>query len=157
MTATKKKLRALQFWSWVCLLAPIMGVVGFNAREYFTLETGFIFPQAVEVSIGFSMAIVAGVMLVLKKTTALRGSRGFWIALIIAIFLKAVLSDLILILTAVASGSTIYGFFQPAIATTLETFKYEKQATIQAAALGNVMKAPAQTATNEPILRSGRV
>ncbi len=156
MTATKKKLRALRFWSWVCLLAPIMGVVGFNARDYFTWETGFIFPQGIEVGMGFAIAAVAGVLLALKKTTALKGSRGLWIALVITILLKAVLNDLILILTACATGSTLYGFFQPAIATTLETFKYEKQATIQATALGNVMKAPIQ-ATNEPILRSGRV
>ncbi len=156
MPKTKKKLRSLKFWSWVCLLAPIMGVVGFNAKDYFTWETGFILPQSIEVGAGFAIAAVAGVLLALNKTTALKGSRGLWVGLVIAILLKAVLSDLILILTAVASGSTFYGFFQPAIATTLKTFEYEKQATIQATALGNVMKAPAQ-AINEPVLRSGRV
>ncbi|HNZ50744.1 MAG TPA: hypothetical protein PLW60_05825 [Bacilli bacterium] len=160
MPKTKKKLRALRFWSWFCLLAPIVGVLGFNAKDYFTWQTGFVFPQAVEVSLGIVFSAAAGVLLALGKTSALKGSKGFWAALIIAILLKSILNDLILILTAVAVGSTMYGAFQPAITETLETYKFEKQATIQANAMSNVMQATSEKAIeSEKIktVRRGRV
>ena len=63
MKTTKKKLRRLQFWSIFLLFAPILGVIGFNAKDYFSLEKGFVFPQAVEVGSGIVLASVFGVCL----------------------------------------------------------------------------------------------
>lgn len=139
MKKTKRKLRWMQFFSIFFLVAPIGGVICYNAPEYFKVQQGFIMPQYLEVSIGAILAISTGVLLVLGKTKPLKGSRGLLVGLALSIFLKTVLNDLILILAALSAGSLIHNAFQPKIADMKETFKYEKQANIQAKAMQNVM------------------
>lgn len=155
MTKTKKKLRTLQFWSWVCLLTPIIGVIGFNAKDYFTMEQGFVFPQGVELGLGIGLSVACGVMLALGKTGLFKGSKGFGITLVICILVNAIIGDLILILTALFAGSFAFERFTGPIARTKQTLAFEEQGNIQAKALSNVMQEVAkQQATVTPIGRA---
>ncbi len=140
MKTTKKKLRRLQFWSIFLLFAPILGVIGFNAKDYFSLEKGFVFPQAVEVGSGIVLASVFGVLLALGKTNLLKGNRLFIFLLALSILLKAILNDIILILSAVTIGSLIHSAFQPKIIEIKEIYKAERDAGIQAQAMKNVYR-----------------
>jgi len=140
MKTTKKKLRRLQFWSIFLLFAPIIGVIGYNAKDYFSLEKGFVFPQAVEVGSGIVLASVFGVLLALGKTNLLKGNRLFIFLLALSILLKAILNDIILILSAVTLGSIIHSAFQPKILELKEIYKAERDAGIQAQAMKNVYR-----------------
>lgn len=140
MKSTKKKIRKLQFWSIFLLFAPILGVIGFNAKDYFSLEKGFVFPQAVEVGSGIVLASVFGVLLALGKTNLLKGNRLFIFLLALSILLKAILNDIILILSAVTIGSLIHSAFQPKILELKEIYKAERDAGIQAQAMKNVYR-----------------
>lgn len=140
MKTTKKKLRRLQFWSIFLLFAPIIGVIGYNAKDYFSLEKGFVFPQAVEVGAGIVLASVFGVLLALGKTNLLKGNRLFIFLLALSILLKAILNDIILILSAVTLGSIIHSAFQPKILELKEIYKAERDAGIQAKAMKNVYR-----------------
>lgn len=152
MKKTKKKLRTLQFWSWICLLTPIIGVIVFNAKDYFTLEQGFVFPQAVELGLGVMLAAASGILLALGKTGLFKGSKGIGIVLIIAILVNAIIGDLILILTALFAGSFVFERFTGPIARTKQTLAFEEQGNIQAKALSNVMQEAAkQLAAATPI------
>lgn len=151
MKSTKKKLRRLQFWSIFLLFAPILGVIGFNAKDYFSLEKGFVFPQAVEVGSGIVLASVFGVLLALGKTNLLKGNRLFIFLLALSILLKAILNDIILILSAVTLGSIIHSAFQPKILELKEIYKAERDADIQAQAMKNVYKELAQEQPQQQI------
>lgn len=140
MKKTKQKIRLLQSLSFLFLFGPVVGVFIYNAKDYFSPETGFLFKQSIEVGIGSVLAAGAGVLLALGKTQVFKGSRGIGVCLLLAILLKAIIADLILILTAVFAGSLIHSLFKAPIAELVETYKYEKQATIQAKAMQNVMK-----------------
>lgn len=143
MKKTKKKLRWLQFFSFFGLLAPIVTIVAVNAESYFSVQPGMtkVIPQYVEVGMGAILAGVGGGLLLLGKTQPLKGSRGLLFGLLLAVLLKAIIGDLILILGGLTVGSLIHSAFKPAIETTKQILKYEEQAKIQADALGNVMKA----------------
>jgi hypothetical protein len=95
------------------LFAPILGVIGFNAKDYFSLEKGFVFPQAIEIGSGIVLGSVFGVLLALGKTNLLKGNRLLILLLALSILLKSLLNDLILILSAVTVGSIINSAFQP--------------------------------------------
>lgn len=140
MKTTKKKLRRLQFWSIFLLFAPILGVIGFNAKDYFSLEKGFVFPQAIEIGSGIVLGSVFGVLLALGKTNLLKGNRLFIFLLALSILLKAILNDIILILSAVTIGSLIHSAFQPKILELKEIYKAERDAGIQAQAMKNVYR-----------------
>lgn len=140
MKTTKKKIRKLQFWSIFLLFAPILGVIGFNAKDYFSLEKGFVFPQAIEIGSGIVLGSVFGVLLALGKTNLLKGNRLFIFLLALSILLKAILNDIILILSAVTIGSLIHSAFQPKILELKEIYKAERDAGIQAQAMKNVYR-----------------
>lgn len=138
MKTTKRKINILKITSVLMLLAPILTVVGINFNSYFTVKKGFITAQAVEVSAGFILAAVSGGLLLIGKTKAFKGTRGLAVALALSILLKAVMNDLVLILTALTTGSLLYGVFKNPIKTLEQTYQYEKQAGIQAIAQKNV-------------------
>ncbi len=140
MKKTKRKIRLLKTGSLFILIAPVLAVAGFNFKDYYSPETGFIFKQSVEVGAGTILALGCGVLLALGKTNVFKGSKGIAIALLLSILLNAILSDLILILSAVLTGSVGHSLFKAPIANLEETYKYEKQAGIQAKAIGNVVK-----------------
>ena len=122
------------------LFAPILGVMAFNFKDYFSLEKGFVFSQAVEVGTGTILAGVCGVLLALGKTNVLRGNRLLILLLLLSILLKTLLNDLILILAAVTTGGLINSAFQPVISETKKIYEFEQQAGIQAKAMKNVMQ-----------------
>src|SRR5690554_4041415 len=153
MKKTKRKLRRLQFFSWFFLLSPIAGVLIYNAKDYFTLEQGFVFPQAVEIGLGTTLALVAGGMLALGKTNAFKGSKGLLFTLLLAVLLKSILNDIILILSALSAGSIIHSAFKPSIVETKKILDYEKQGGIQAQAMKNVFN---EKKEEQEIVRSGR-
>lgn len=136
------------------LFVPVVGVIGFNAKDYFTLDKGFVFPQAVEVGSGIVLAGVFGVLLALGKTNLLKGNRLLVLLLALSILLKAILTDLILILSAVTLGSLIHSAFQPSILETREIYKEERAAGIQAKAMKNVYRELDQ---EQVVVRSGRI
>jgi len=137
---TKAKLRLLKTVSWVMLFLPITAVAIYNFKDYYSPEKGFVFKQSVEVGIGTILAVGSGVLLALGKTNVFKGSRGIGIALLLSILLKAVIADLILILSAIFAGSMIFGVLQTPIINLTDTYKYEKQGNIQAKAMANVMR-----------------
>lgn len=142
MKKTKKKIRWLQFFSIFFLISPVISVVGINAKHYFTVNPGYtkVMPQYLEVGLGAILSGIGGGLLVLGKTKPLKGSRGLLFALILAILLKAIISDLILILASLSLGSVIYSAFQPKITEMKEIYKEERQATTQAKAMQNVLE-----------------
>ena len=150
MKTTKKKLRRLQFWSIFLLFAPILGVIGFNAKDYFSLEKGFVFPQAIEIGSGIVLGSVFGVLLALGKQTFKRQPVIIFL-LALSILLKAILNDIILILSAVTIGSLIHSAFQPKILELKEIYKAERDADIQAQAMKNVYKELAQEQPQQQI------
>jgi len=146
---TKAKLRLLKTVSWVMLFLPITAVAIYNFKDYYSPEKGFVFKQSVEVGIGTILAVGSGVLLALGKTNVFKGSRGIGIALLLSILLKAVIADLILILSAIFAGSMIFGVLQTPIINLTDTYKYEKQGNIQAKAMANVMRDIGQKETIE--------
>ena len=72
--------------------------------------------------------------------------------LLLAVLLKSILNDIILILSALSAGSIIYGAFKPSILETKKMLDYEKQGDIQAKAMKNVF----EEAKQEQAVRSGR-
>lgn len=122
------------------LFLPITAVAIYNFKDYYSPEKGFVFKQSVEVGIGTILAVGSGVLLALGKTNVFKGSRGIGIALLLSILLKAVIADLILILSAIFAGSMIFGVLQTPIINLTDTYKYEKQGNIQAKAMANVMR-----------------
>ena len=128
-----KKIRVYKALSWLVLLAPIITVFCINAGDYFTLENGLLgIPQGYQVSIGVIASLGCGVLLATGKTNVFKGSRGFIIGLVLAVLLKSIINDIILILGALAIGSVGYGMFQPKINDLKEIYKEERSATIQA-------------------------
>ena len=128
-----KKIRVYNALSWIVLLAPIITVFCINAGDYFTLENGLLgIPQGYQVSIGVIASLGCGVLLATGKTNVFKGSRGFIIGLVLAVLLKSIINDIILILGALAIGSVGYGMFQPKINDLKEIYKEERSATIQA-------------------------
>ena len=90
-------------------------------------------------------------MLALGKTNLLKGNRLFIFLLALSILLKAILNDIILILSAVTIGSLIHGAFQPKILELKEIYKAERDAGIQAQAMKNVYKELAQEQPQQQI------
>jgi ribose/xylose/arabinose/galactoside ABC-type transport system permease subunit len=128
-----KKIRVYKALSWLVLLAPITAVFCINASDYFTLENGLLgIPQGYQVSIGVIASLGCGILLATGKTNLFKGSRGFLIGLVLAVLLKAIINDIILILGALTVGSVGYGLFQPKINDLKEIYKEERSATIQA-------------------------
>src|SRR5690554_5853046 len=107
------------------LFLPITAVAIYNFKDYYSPEKGFVFKQSVEVGIGTILAVGSGVLLALGKTNVFKGSRGIGIALLLSILLKAVIADLILILSAIFAGSMIFGVLQTPIINLTDTYKYE--------------------------------
>ena len=141
MKKTKKRIRLLQTFSLLCLYGPIIGVMIYNAKDYFTMEKGFVFPQGIEVGMGLTLSAFSGALLFFGKTSAFKGSKGLIIATIIAVLIKSIINDIILILLAVTTGSLISKTLKPKINELKEIYKEERQAGIQAKALKNVFEA----------------
>lgn len=145
MKKTKKKMRRLQTFSWVGLLAPITGVFAYNFTDYFSSNKGLVFTQSVDISLGLIMSLSCGVLLAVGKTNALKGSKGFIIATLIAIFLKTIVNDLIVILGALSLGTLIFNAFQPSIKNAKDIYLAERNANINATAMQNVFTEVQQT------------
>ena len=136
-----KKIRVYNALSWIVLLAPIITVFCINAGDYFTLENGLLgIPQGYQVSIGVIASLGCGALLATGKTNVFKGSRGFIIGLVLAVLLKSIINDIILILGALAIGSVGYGMFQPKINDLKEIYKEERSATIQSKVMETVIK-----------------
>jgi len=158
MKKTRRKLRWLKATSWFFLFAPIVAVAIYNFKDYYSPEKGFVFKQSIEVGMGTILAAGAGVLLALGKTNVFKGIRGVGIALLLSILLKAIIADLVLILSAIFVGSAIFEMLQAPIKNIEETYKYEKQAGIQAKAMENVVKEIRQPIEQPKIIKGrGRV
>lgn len=138
MKKTKWKIRWLRLGSLFILFAPILGVVGYNFNDYFASKPGYVVNQSIEIGIGAFTAAGCGVLLALGKTKIFKGSRGLAVALALSILLKAIIADLVLILSAVLLGSIGHSLFKAPIEEMTKTYEYEKQANIQAKAFDNV-------------------
>lgn len=143
MKTTKRKLRWLQFFSWFSLLTPLATIVGINFTSYFSVKPGFtkIVPQYVEVAGGFIVLAIGGGLLALGKTSLFKGSRLLIFALVLSVLLKAIIGDIVLLLTGATIGSVVHGAFQPFITKTKKLLDYEEQAEAHATAMENVIKA----------------
>lgn len=154
MRKTKKKLLTLNIFKNIILFVPILTVVGLNADTYFTQEQGFLLPQGYELTLGGMFTVLIAASYMAGKTNILKGSKIWWIGLMLFVFLDAIIDDGILILGTLAVSNTVANLFTNPINDLKIQLGYEKQATASA----NANKVVYQEMVNTNVVeRSGRV
>ncbi|NCD07282.1 MAG: hypothetical protein EOL97_14310 [Spirochaetia bacterium] len=153
MAKTKKRLIALQVLKVSILFIPILTVLGFNAPQYFTQEQGYLLPQGYELTLGGMFAFLLAGSFMLGKTDILKGSKLWWVLLVLFVLLDSIIDDGILILFTIALSQTVGNLLTSPINNLKMQLGYENQARASAEANKIVYK---DMITNQ-VERSGRV
>lgn len=143
---TKTKIWLLKATSFISLIAPISGVMIYNFDEYFTRV------NSVRLSFGGMLGMFLILLQVKGETQILKGIWGYLMVFLLAVFLKPIINDIILLTGALLSGKFVNVLFiENKIVKLEETLSMEKQGEIQK----EVNRELVEEITN--IVRSGRV
>lgn len=143
---TKTKVRLLKTTSFISLIAPISGVMIYNFNEYFTRV------NSVRLSFGGMLGMFLILLQIKGETQILKGIWGYLMVFLLAVFLKPIINDIILLTGSLLSGKFINVLFiENNIVKLEETLSMEKQGKIQKEVNRELVEEIAN------IVRSGRV
>lgn len=115
----KKKYKAKKTWlgigKWCGFPIAIGVLTAFRWKEWFQVsETGVEASGVrVQIGIGFVMALIIFVLVVMKKTSFLKGVWGWILALGITYCLRTIINELWLILLALTMAEIVYTIISP--------------------------------------------
>lgn len=134
---TKKKYKNKKTWLGITEWAgfPIsMGIlIGLRFKTWFQVsETSAEASRVrVQIGIGFVMALIVFVLVIMKKTNFLKGIWGWILALGITYYLRTIINELWLILLALTIAELLYTIINPYYEDACKQYELVKDTTIQ--------------------------
>lgn len=102
----KTKDRLLTTASVITVITPLLVTLGINFKEYFIARGA-----GVQVGFGGALAILLVILLARDKLTAFKGVWGYLVVFLLAVFLKPIIDDIVLLTGMALAGKAADSIF----------------------------------------------
>lgn len=117
----------LRILGFIFLIAPIITVFVYNRNIYFATTK-----DSINITIGALIGLSIAIIVIVGKSSILRGYAGLIVGLILIYFLNSIIKDLLLIYLSIVIGDTIYRFvFMPLIKKYKKICEYQSEAYVK--------------------------